>query len=184
MDERGVPEADRALEESVWRAAAEDRRARHELRDVGQARRRDAVAALARLDRLHVDLVRRVIADLGWPATPPWRRVSVDDFWLLAQHCPDGEVQRDALRALHAAWAAGTADGVHLAHLEDRVRVRAGDPQRYGTQVLVSGREVHLLPVDDRGRVEQRRRQVGLPPLTAYLDEITAHLGPLVTRDP
>jgi len=62
-----------------------------------------------------------LIVDLGWPATPPSRRASVDDFWLLAWHCPEARYSAP-LCAFHAAWAAGTADGVHLAHLEDRVR--------------------------------------------------------------
>jgi hypothetical protein len=53
--------------------------------------------------------------------------------------------------------------------LTDRVEVKAGRPQIYGTQLsLKDGRWV-LDPIADSAGVDVRRRQMGLPPLAEYL---------------
>ncbi|MFI2285730.1 DUF6624 domain-containing protein [Nocardia beijingensis] len=61
--------------------------------------------------------------------------------------------------------AEGKADRVHLAYLDDRVRTREKRPQVYGTQSLGLGGQICLLPIETLGRVNDRRAELGLPPL-------------------
>ena len=56
------------------------------------------------------------------------------------------------------------ASRAHLAYLEDRVRVNAGQPQLYGTQVTVTDGELGPSPIDDRERLDERRAEAGLEP--------------------
>ena len=68
-------------------------------------------------------------------------------------------------RAVHR----GDLDGGALAGLTDRLQVKAGQPQTYGTQLsLRDGRWV-LDPIADSAHVDSRRRAIGLPPLADYL---------------
>lgn len=165
------------LERAVVEAARRDRQARAALRESGGAAgRADHMTAV---DRDHVPLVRRVLANLGWPTEPGWARSSIEAFWLLVQHCPDDELQERALVALRRACREGRGDPVQLAYLTDRVLVRRGEPQQYGTQVEVSRHGIRLLPVDDPDAVARRRRRAGLAPLEAYLADLTEHLRPL-----
>jgi hypothetical protein len=100
-----------------------------------------------------------------WPArTEPARRGS----WL-AQHADsDPARQRAFLDALRGAVDQGEASRAHLAYLEDRVRVNAGQPQLYGTQFTVADGEFGPRPIQDRARLDERRAQAGLEPFADY----------------
>lgn len=54
-------------------------------------------------------------------------------------------LQRAFLDALRGAVAQGEVSPAHLAYLEDRVRVHAGQPQLYGTQFTVTDGEFGAL---------------------------------------
>ena len=62
----------------------------------------------------------------------------------------------------------GETSAAHLAYLEDRVRVNAGQPQLYGTQFTVTGGTFGPHPIEDPGRLDERRAQAGLAPFTDY----------------
>jgi hypothetical protein len=67
--------------------------------------------------------------------------------------------------------ASGRAQPRHLALLEDRVALREGRKQRYGTQLKwdVRTNGYQLAPLEDPDHVDQRRQAVGLSPLAVYL---------------
>ncbi|MGH3260007.1 MAG: DUF6624 domain-containing protein [Streptosporangiaceae bacterium] len=88
---------------------------------------------------------------------------------LLAQHADrDPGLQQAFLDALRSAVAAGEASPAHLAYLEDRVRVHAGQPQLYGTQFTSEGGELAPYPIEDPEHLDERRAEVGLEPFAAY----------------
>lgn len=65
----------------------------------------------------------------------------------------------------------GNASSSNLALLEDRVALRQGKKQIYGTQVTkdeVTG-ESYVLPLEDPDNVDKRRAEVGLEKLQDYL---------------
>jgi hypothetical protein len=61
---------------------------------------------------------------------------------------------------------AGEVSRQDLAYLTDRVLVNDGKKQRYGTQM---GMNFEPQPIEDAGNVDQRRAEVGLPPLAEYV---------------
>jgi hypothetical protein len=69
---------------------------------------------------------------------------------------------------LRAAVTQGEAPAAHLAYLEDRVRVNAGQPQLYGTQFTLTAGTLTPYPIEDPGRLDQRRAQAGLEPFADY----------------
>jgi hypothetical protein len=73
------------------------------------------------------------------------------------------------LPLLTAAATAGDAGSQDVAMLADRIAVRRGQPQMYGTQAkLVEGKLV-LDPIADSANVDARRARIGLPPLAVYM---------------
>jgi hypothetical protein len=91
--------------------------------------------------------------------------------WLIAQHAiGEPAFQRRCLRVLREAEGRGEVPAWQPAMLEDRVRMFEGRLQLYGTQ-LEPDREGWLrpYPIEDPDHVEERRRAVGLEPLSARL---------------
>jgi hypothetical protein len=115
----------------------------------------------------------RWLADLlarrGWPGRTLVGGEAAQAAWLLAQHADRDPVQQRAfLDALRAAVSRGEAPAAHLAYLEDRVRVNAGQSQLYGTQFTVTGGTLRPHPIEDPGRLDERRAQAGLEPFADY----------------
>jgi hypothetical protein len=105
-----------------------------------------------------------------YEAWPGFRLVDIDGehaAWLIAQ-LGDVDLQRRCLEHLEIAVDAGDAPAAHLACLEDRVRMAEGQPQKYGSQWVVSANgALAPWPIADLQLVDERRAQVGLPPLAA-----------------
>jgi hypothetical protein len=115
----------------------------------------------------------RWLADLvtsrGWPGRTLVGDEAAKAAWLLAQHADQDPVQQRAfLGSLRAAVIQGEASAAHLAYLEDRVRVNAGQPQLYGTQFTGTGEAIGPCPIEDPGRLDERRAQAGLEPFADY----------------
>jgi hypothetical protein len=110
-----------------------------------------------------------LLASRGWPGRTLVGEEAAQAAWLLAQHADHDPVQQRAfLEALRAAVAQGEAPAAHLAYLEDRVRVNAGQSQLYGTQFTVTGGALRPHPIEDPVRLDERRAQAGLEPFADY----------------
>ena len=80
------------------------------------------------------------------------------------QHA-DLDFQKRFLPQLEAAVSHGDIAPLYLALLRDRIDVREGRPQRYGTQIDEKG---NLAPLLDASRVNQWRQEVGLPSIEQF----------------
>src|SRR4051812_26937938 len=178
----GSPESidDTALRAELLAMAAEDQRVRAELAAEGslfdgyhprmaEVHRRNSARLAAILDR-H-----------GWPGRALVDADGSAAAWLVLQHAiGDPPLMRRGLELL-ARLAPGGVAPAQLAMLEDRVRAFEGRPQRFGTQYDWDehGR-LGPMPIEDPGRVDERRRSVGLGPLeenTRRIREETARAG-------
>lgn len=127
---------------------------------------RDEVLARRALmtDSLNLVLVSTILSQYGFPS-----RELVGDFgnqavWLVFQHA-QLDYQKRFLPQLETAVARGDIAPLYLAMLRDRIDVREGRPQRYGTQIDEKG---NLAPLVDPSRVNQWRQEVGLPILEQF----------------
>jgi hypothetical protein len=130
----------------------------------------DEVAAeWERIDADNTRWLEDVLSARGWPGQTLVGEEGAGAAWLLAQHADrDPARQRVFLRALRDAVAQGEASPAHLAYLEDRVRVNAGQLQLYGTQFTVTDGELGPCPIEDRDRLDERRAEAGLEPFADY----------------
>ncbi|MEF2278812.1 DUF6624 domain-containing protein [Deinococcus sp. YIM 134068] len=123
----------------------------------------DADAWLA-FDSASTVFLREVVAAHGWPTRSLVGEQGATAAWLLARHSPDLSGQREVL-ALLCALPPGEVSPAHTTFLHDRICIREGRGQRYGTQVQPDGTPFPLEP----GDVDERRAAVGLEPLSLYL---------------
>ena len=62
--------------------------------------------------------------------------------------------------------------------LTDWVRVADDEKQVYGTQFRVVGSKLEPYPIEDEANLDQRRKEVGLPPLAKFRKLIEALYKP------
>jgi len=56
-----------------------------------------------------------------------------------------------------------------LATLQDRIMLKKGQKQLYGTQTFKVGALIHVWPVDNIDGLSERRKAMGLPPMDEYI---------------
>ena len=107
-------------------------------------------------DSTNLQLVSRILKETGYP-----RKSKVGDFatqtvWMVIQHSDLGRIKQ-FLPQLEEAARRGDIAPAHLAATKDRIDIREGRPQKYGTQFNA--------PLLDASRVNEWRKEVGLPPM-------------------
>jgi len=121
-----------------------------------------------RIDEVNLRRLDAIVTEGGWPAlSVVGEKASVGAF-LIVQHA-DLSAQKRYLPVLRAAVMAGEAQAQDLALLEDRVLMREGKKQRYGSQLEADGKGGwRFYPIENERSVDERRKSVGLPPLADY----------------
>ena len=112
-------------------------------------------------DADNLQRVMKVIGEQGFPRQTQVGTMAVQAMWLVFQHA-DLDHQKRFLPQWEEAVRRGDIDAAFLATLKDRIDVREGRPQRYGTQLDANGR---VCPLLDASQVNLWRQEVGLPPL-------------------
>ena len=139
----------------------------------GGAIDRNQLEAMARTDSANTAWLKSHVARWGWPTSGQVGRPAVKAAFLIVQHAVhDTAFMRAMLPSIEEAYRRGDLAGEAVAMLTDRIAVKGGHPQIYGTQLsLREGRWV-LDPIGDSIRVDERRATLGLPPLAAYLRQV------------
>jgi hypothetical protein len=136
----------------------------------------EVAAEWQRIDEDNTRWLGEVLSARGWPGRTLAGEDGAAAAWPLAQHADGDPVrQRAFLDALRGAVGQGEASPAHLAYLEDRVRVNAGQRQLYGTQFTVTDGQFGPHPVDDPQRLDERRAEAGLEPFADYETRMQAH---------
>ena len=69
------------------------------------------------------------------------------------------------------------------ATLVDKILVKSGMPQEYGTQTIVLNRETLLWPVVDPDKLDERRAKAGLTPIDDHFFVVESTYGNKITWD-
>ena len=130
-------------------------------------RRSESPQRIEKLARLAMDtdstnllMVNEVLREGGFPRKSQVGEFALLAVWAVFQHNPL-EQQKVFLPQLEEAVRHGDIAPMYLAMLKDRIDVREGRPQKYGTQLGPDG----LCPLLDASRVNEWRKEVGLPPI-------------------
>lgn len=133
-------------------------------------------AQLELVERDNASRLGALMAACGWPRSSVEGLEAARRAWLIAQQrSEDLPFQRQVVRQLELAALDGEASVIHLATASDRLAVKEGRPQRYGTQLRqVDSCVWDYYPLEDTARVEARRRRLGLPSLADHKRSINA----------
>jgi hypothetical protein len=126
--------------------------------------------AMARTDSANTAWLKAYVARWGWPTAAQVGREAVETAFLIVQHAVrDTAFMRAMLPLIEQAQRRGDLKAQAVALLTDRIEVKAGHPQIYGTQLSLHGGRWVLDPIADSAGVDARRKSMGLPPLAEYL---------------
>lgn len=121
-------------------------------------------------DSINLIRVKKILDERGWLGADVIGSQGNTTLFLVIQHA-DLETQEKYLPMMRDAVEKGNASSGSLALLEDRVALRKGDKQIYGSQI---GRdqdtgEYYVLPLMDPDQVDERRAEVGLGTIQSYI---------------
>jgi len=114
--------------------------------------------------------VIKIIEDRGWVGMSLVGGKANMTLFLVIQHAPL-ETQAKYLPMLKKSVLEGESSGRHLAQLEDRIHMRNGKPQTYGSQITIdktTGNQI-IYEIWEPEYVNQRRKEVGLGPIEDYV---------------
>jgi len=119
------------------------------------------------VDSLNLTRIKEIIKEYGYPG----KSLAGDQSstaWLVIQHA-DLKTQEEYLPVLQDAADKGELSKSSFALLVDRVRMRKGEKQLYGSQIQMNNGKYEIYPIEDEPNVNRRRAEVGLGPLEDYV---------------
>ena len=139
---------------------------------------------MERIDSRNLRLVDSILRD-GIPAGLAEK--SYDAIWIIIDHAPL-EVQKKRLPMLKRAAKEGFISPNRMATLSDRIAMREGRRQRFGTQsyqTVVDGKPtLYIWPVRNARRLNVRRQQINTCTIEEYVALLGESSGSEVIYDP
>ena len=168
---------DKALQNELLAILEEDQKYREQLypvlKEFGRNSKevQDMWKVINEKDAENLQKVKEIIKQYGWVGADKVGGKASEAIFLVVQHA-DLATQQTYLPLMRAAVQEKKARPGSLALLEDRVAMRSGKKQIYGSQINFDQAGVaHVFPIEDPDHVDQRRASMGLPPLADYVKQ-------------
>lgn len=122
------------------------------------------------IDANNLVKVERILESHGWLGTNLIGTSANMALFLVIQHA-DLDTQLKYLSLMRDATIVGNIAPNQLALLEDRIALRQGKKQIYGSQILINQKSgiYYVHPIRDPEKVDQRRKKVRLRPMSEYV---------------
>lgn len=120
-------------------------------------------------DKENTERLVEIIDLIGWPGISNVGTKGGQAAFLILQHA-EHHIQKRFLPLVRNAVAEKELAPGSLALLEDRILVREGKPQIYGSQLFRNPEtgELEFSEIADESNVDERRARLGLEPMAAY----------------
>lgn len=159
-----------ALHDELLSMAARDTKVRTPYQAEGEHHTDALLKPVMEVDRANLARMKTIVAAQGFPTEAQVGADGVEAAMLLVQHADVDPVFQQSVLSLLQPRAGKDVSGDTFAMLEDRVSVRQGHPQRYGSQLdFKDGHLVPKQPIGELKEVDERRKSVGLMPLQGYI---------------
>jgi hypothetical protein len=122
------------------------------------------------VDSVNCLKVTKILDEHGWLGATEIGSEGNSTLFLVIQHA-ELDVQEKYLPMLRKSVEDGNAEASALAYLEDRVLLKHGKKQLYGSQIeydTLTDKYI-VSPIEDEPNVNKRRASVGLGPLEDYV---------------
>src|ERR1043165_8222933 len=128
----------------------------------------DLKKVIRRKDSVNLTIVKDVLDKYGWLGRDVAGFIGNYSIALIMQHA-DLAVQEKYLGMMRDAFKAGNIEPYDYALLEDRIALRQGKKQLYGSVIVNAGGKSYIAPVQDPENLEKRRKALGLRSMNEYL---------------
>jgi hypothetical protein len=154
----------------------EDQRFRNQLNNIAEKyggkspQMKMAIDSMHYVDSLDLKVVAQIIDRYGWLSDKQIGTTANETLFMVIQHS-NLQTQEKYLPIMTEAVANGSAKGKSLGLLIDRIELKEGRSQIYGTQVswdMATG-DCFLMPLIDPDNVDKRRAEIGMIPIAEYL---------------
>ncbi|MBL7690713.1 MAG: hypothetical protein JNM41_03905 [Flavipsychrobacter sp.] len=133
-----------------------------------KTRKGDSAAFMSYIDSCNLVQIEPMIAKYGWIGKSLLGGGYNVVMFAVIQHA-ELPAQKKYLPLLRQSVEEGESEPYDLAMLEDRILMREGKNQIYGSQVVFNKQGAPVFyPIDDEKHVNVRRQKVGLEPLEEY----------------
>ena len=166
---------DKVLEKELLEIYTEDQEIRGEFMNVYKASKPDKkkIDSIGKImnkkDSINLVKVIKILDEKGWVGKNVVGTQGNQTLFLVIQHSPL-KYQQKYLPMMREAVKEGNANPGNLAYLEDRVALREGKPQIYGSQSAKNKAtgKWYISPMIDPDNVDKRRAEVGLGTIAEY----------------
>ena len=129
-------------------------------------------ALLKQADSSNFVFVEQLIAQHGWITPGQAGFMGTQAVFLVIQHA-DLEAQKKYYPLIKQAEKDGNILSSNVAILEDRIAVREGKPQPYGSQGYYDAekKKTYVYPLKDLNNLDSLRKTMGLQPMKEYIKD-------------
>ncbi|MFD2919996.1 DUF6624 domain-containing protein [Terrimonas rubra] len=129
-------------------------------------------ALLKQADSSNLVFVEQLIAQHGWITPGQAGFMGTQAVFLVIQHA-DLEAQKKYYPLIKQAEKDGNILSSNVAILEDRIAVREGKPQPYGSQGYYDAekKKTYVYPLKDLNNLDSLRKSMGLQPMKEYIKD-------------
>jgi len=166
---------DLALSKELWKMKITDQAFYYHVEIADKLTERNRVVTSAiwetkeLLNQKNVARIEEIIDEKGWPKKSIIKGSAASTVFLVIQHA-DIAIQEKYLPLMREAADAGEANWSSLALLIDRVNLRQGKEQIYGSQInRKEDGSFYVNDLQEPEYVNQRRAEVGLGPIEEYV---------------
>lgn len=125
---------------------------------------------IAQKDSTNVIKVTKILDEKGWVGKNKIGQLANSAIFAVIQHA-DLQIQKKYLPMMVDAVKKGNAIAADLALLIDRIEMREGRKQIYGSQLRTNPetKKLYLYPILDPDNIDKKRAEVGLSSISEYL---------------
>lgn len=122
----------------------------------------------------NIRYLREVVARYGWIDIPRFGKAAAAAAVFAAKHANDIRLEQVALPIAERDARENGGGKEIVAVLVDDFLITLGHKQKYGTQVDKDEHgQAYVIPVEDPARVDEYRKELGIPPWSDYLKKLS-----------
>lgn len=132
------------------------------------------------IDLWNTHNLKKIINKWGWPKISVFGADADQNAWLLIQHADHSvDFQKQCLLLIEALVLENETKRSNAAYLSDRVAVREGRAQKFGTQGDISSTTQcwEAKPTEDARNLDKRREDYELEPFIEYRCKVNQYVG-------
>ncbi len=118
-----------------------------------------------------IQKLKSIVEKIGWPTISAIGSTAASQFWSLTidSITPNSEFHESCLRLMKANPEAAEHTS-YIAEFEDKLRVRNGKPQLYGTQFRINEKGISeiIQPIEDMSGLNKRRAEMNLEDFESF----------------